>query len=79
MQAAGRGIFMAMIEADIRRRLCLPEPSRFQNAMAGNGIPAFFAAERVLPDPPDRQMTDHFSAAYSQPLDLNKVGHDAPR
>lgn len=77
LRGLGRGIFHALIDPAVRRRLQLPEPSRAQNALARIGVRLLFLAKRWLPDPADRQISDYFGRAYGAQPDMRRVGYQS--
>ena len=76
LQGFGSGVFHALIDPELRRLLRLPEPAAFQNAMATLGVRALFLAKRLLPDPPERHITDFFGREYGRGVpQIDKVGY----
>ena len=77
LRRTGRGLFYALIDPALRRRLQLPEPHRLHCWLARQGIRALFFAKRWLPDPADRQISDYFGRAYGARPDIRQVGYKA--
>lgn len=75
LQKTGIGIFHALIDPQMRRRLGLPEPTAIQNMLATLGVKALFIAKRVLPDPAERHITDYFGREYGPRPDIDSMGY----
>lgn len=69
------GIFHALVEPSMRRRLALPEPTALQNLLATIGVKTLFVAKRLLPDPAERHMSDFFGRAYGARIRIEQVGY----
>lgn len=79
LRASAIGVFYALIEPELRRRLQLPEPTRLQNALASAAIRLFFFAKRLLPDPAERQISDFFGREYGARPRIEQIGYQGDR
>jgi len=75
LRGFGEGVFMALVDPELRRQLRLPEPTRFQNAAATLGVRAMFLGKRLLPDQAERQITDYFGREYGRAPRIEQVGY----
>lgn len=73
------GVFHALIEPELRRRLELPEPTAFQNLLATAAIKLFFWSKRILPDPAERQISDFFGREYGALPRIEQIGVQGDR
>lgn len=68
LQALGRSVFYSLIDADLRKRLQLPQPNGLVRAFTGLLVNLFFHAKRLLPDPAERHFADYFRHGARQGL-----------
>ena len=71
----GVGLFYALIDPVMRRRLQIPEPTAVQAWTANAAVKTYFLLKRVLPDPGERHMSDFFGRAYGKSININQVGY----
>lgn len=74
LQKPAQGLFMALIDPTVRRRMNWPEPTRLQNFIALKSLRLYFWARERLPDPAERRISDFFARDYGEQPNLEKLG-----
>lgn len=79
LQHTAKGVFLHLIDPEVRERMQLKHPTAGQRFIGDTAIKAFFLAKRMLPDPEERSMVEFFAQNYAVGSGLESVGVDVER